>query len=60
MRKRNKSIPINEQANVPGGLMSFDLGTVPGKRPPNFGKQHYQRLDFAPGRRALTFDEAIA
>lgn len=37
-------IPIAEQANVPGGLMSFDPGTVPGKRPPSFGKQEYTRL----------------
>jgi hypothetical protein len=37
-------IPISEQANVPGGLMSLDPGTVPGKRPPNFGKQEYSCL----------------
>lgn len=39
-----KRIPIEEQANVPGGLMSLDPGTIPGQRPPNFGKQHYSRL----------------
>ncbi len=38
------NIPIEEQANVPGGLMSLDPGTVPGQRPPNFGKQEYSRL----------------
>lgn len=37
-------IPISEQANVPGGLLSLDPGTVPGKRPPNFGKKDYSRL----------------
>jgi hypothetical protein len=40
----SKPIPPEEQANVPGGLMSLDPGTVPGKRPPNFGKQDYSRL----------------
>lgn len=37
-------IPISEQANVPGGLLSIDPGTVPGKRPPNFGKKEYSQL----------------
>jgi hypothetical protein len=41
-------IPISEQANVPGGLMSLDPGTVPGQRPPNFGKQEYSRLPEPP------------
>jgi hypothetical protein len=36
-------IPISEQANVAGGLMSFDPGTVPGKRPPQFGSKEYLR-----------------
>lgn len=40
----SKRIPIEEQANVSGGLMSLDPGTVPGKRPPNFGQKEYLRL----------------
>lgn len=40
----SKHIPIEEQANVPGGLASFDLGTVPGQPPPNFGRHKYSRL----------------
>lgn len=39
-----EQIPVEEQANVPGGLMSLDPGTVPGQRPPHFGKKHYPRL----------------
>jgi len=39
-----KRIPIEEQANVPGGLLSLEPGTVPGKRPPSFGKRDYSRL----------------
>lgn len=41
---QNMIIPISEQANVPGGLMSLDAGTVPGKRPPGFGRKIYTRL----------------
>jgi hypothetical protein len=40
-------IPVEDQANVPGGLMSLDPGTVPGKRPPQFGIKHYSRLPAA-------------
>ena len=41
-----KRIPIEQQANVPGGLMSLDPGTIPGQRPPNYGKQTYSRLAY--------------
>lgn len=37
-------IPVAEQANVPGGLLSLDPGTVPGQRPPGFGIKTYERL----------------
>lgn len=47
MTKRAQRIPISEQANVPGGLMSLDPGTVPGKRPPGFGRKSYERLQDA-------------
>lgn len=49
MTKRAERIPTSEQANVPGGLMSLDPGTVPGKRPPGFGRKTYARLPDADG-----------